>query len=176
MVAVTSSMDAKSVIVVPMDNLSRSERLSHYARLFVAVGVLVAMYFLSPPGFPRTYILVATGVVVVFILYSLTQEITRSELDFENNVVRQFRTYPILSRNRELSLKKFEIVTSSLNVGRSGVHWISVSLGGRNGSLEIARFGPDELVQDNDRCDHPEAKKLRALLAVRLTLRDVGVV
>jgi len=133
------------------------------------------VWVLSPPPFV-TYMAAATlGAIAIVVSYSWLSTISRTEIRRHEGAIFQFFAHPIFSTTRQFDLRRYEIVTSNWRMGRGGAHWVSVLLSGRNGSLEIARFGPSGRVSEGYKSDHPEAKSLRFQLATQLGLRDLGV-
>ena len=143
--------------------------------MLAAIGILAA-YLLSPEGNFRYFIL---GGVILFLLlaiHSYATKITLTEIDLTSRTVRQYYAVAIPARFREEPINKYEIILANVNYGRSGPLWISVSFSGRNGSLELARFGTEQLHYSGGRWEHHLALELRSSLANALHFRDIGVV
>jgi len=161
-----------------MNNLSFGERLFLASKGLAALAILLLALIYSPSPF-LSYLI--SGILVILAAvgaWSWLKAISYSEVDLEAKVLRRNFSRNPFSRFDVADLRCFETVLSTWNFSRSGPNWISVSLSGRTGSLEVARFGSSNSfpVHGGHALDEPRARALRTELSDRLGLRDLGVV
>jgi len=171
-------MQDQKKIRIPMNNLSLGERLFLASKGLAALAILAFALLYSPIPFFTYFI---SGILVIFAavaVWSGLKEISYSEVDLDAKKVRRNYSCNPFSKYDEADLQSFETVLSTWNFSRSGPNWISVSLSGRTGSFELARFGSSNSfpTHGGHALDEPRAKALRAELSERLSLCDLGVV
>jgi len=164
-----------TILQINFDNLTWQEKAELYLVKVLGLIFLIMVFVLSPLPIV-TYMAAATlGAIALAVSYSWLSKMSRTEIRRDEGVIFQFFAHPVFSTTRQFDLQRYEIVTSNWRMGRGGANWVSVLLSGRNGSLEIARFGPSARVSEGYKSDHPEAQSLRFQLATQLGLRDLGV-
>ena len=156
---------------IKFNNLTFREKTELFIIKTLDLILLAVMYVFSPLQF-LTYLIVAGLVTIFFVVtHSWIFRIFRTEIRLQEGKIFQFLAGRCFSTPRQFDLRKYEIVISNVRMGRNtGIQWISVLLSGRNGSVEIARFGSDAMLKEGGKLDHPEAKSLRSRLASQLEI------
>uniref|UniRef100_Q47F54 DUF2244 domain-containing protein n=1 Tax=Dechloromonas aromatica (strain RCB) TaxID=159087 RepID=Q47F54_DECAR len=171
-------MPEQRIMLIPMNNFSLGERIFMAAKGLAALAILLLALISSPVPFFTYFI---SGILVILALvaaWSWLKRVSYSEMDFDGRKVRRYFSLNPFSKHDEADLQRFETVISTWNFSPSGPNWIAVSLSGRTGSLELARFGSfnNFSTHGGHALDEPRAKALREQLSARLNLRDLGVV
>ena len=172
----TCATFSSTKLEIKFNNLTTQEKVDLYIVRVLGLIVVIMVSIISPVLIV-TYMAITTLVAIaISIAYSWLFEISKTEICPQEGKITQLFSHPIFGTSRQLDIRKYEIVTSKLRMGSRGTNWISVLLSGRYGSVEIARFGPNALITEDYKSDHPQARLLRYQLATQLGLRDIGVV
>lgn len=172
---ITHTTVDSTILQFKFDNLTVQEKVELYTVRVLGLITVIMVSVLSP-ALVVTYMANATlASIALAIAYSWLFKISQTEIRPQEGLIVKLFAHPIFATSRQFDIQKYEIVTSKLRMGRGGANWISVLLSGRYGDVEIARFGPNALIIEGHKSDHPQAKLLRSQLATQLGLRDVGV-
>ena len=171
-----NSLEEPETVTIPFTDFSPRAVITLVGSSFAAAALLLVASVAFPLAV-RRYL--AGGLLllcIALLAHWCLFRISHSQLDFSHKKLLRFFVVSRLFRPREFDLVGFDTVRSELNVGQWGVKWIGVSLCSRAKTIELCRFGYEDVVRNEFGYDHPKAKQLRKTLSQKLNLRDVGVV
>lgn len=161
-------------LVVGFDNIGFTTSQRLWAGLGSTLAVLVAGLTLAATLPLATLAVAAVGLagLMAWFLVRHLCRVVETVVDLNHGLVYHRHRRLLFGEPRYRETGEFGIVLSHMIGEAEGV---GVYLSGRDGEIEIARFGPLASGSGPYAADHPEAEALRSLLAEKLGLRQFGV-